>query len=52
MASEVDKTFPADTAKVSKGDFRAQMTIIYNEITELQRKTGIPWKIAVGDLTI
>jgi len=41
MASAVDTTFPADNVKVSKGDFRAQMLIIYNELTALQQRTGV-----------
>ena len=41
MASSVDTTFPADNVKVSKATFRAQMLIIYNEITALQQRTGV-----------
>lgn len=42
MTSEVDTTFPADNTKVSKAAFRAQLLIIYNEITALQKRTGVP----------
>tara|TARA_Y100000310_G_scaffold122525_1_gene121199 strand:+ start:3067 stop:3309 length:243 start_codon:yes stop_codon:yes gene_type:complete len=41
MASEVDVTFPADNVKVDKSEMRAQMLIIYNEITALQARTGV-----------
>ena len=41
MASTVDVTFPADNVKVSKATMRAQMLIIYNEITALQNRTGV-----------
>ena len=41
MASEVDKTLPTDNVKASKSDFRAQFTIIYNEITALQARTSV-----------
>ena len=41
MASQVDVTFPADNVKVSKATFRAQMVIIYNEITALQTKVSV-----------
>ena len=52
MASGVDATFPADSVKVSKATMRAQMLIIKNELTEALRKVGIPWKIAIGDLSV
>ena len=41
MTSSVDVTFPADNVKVSKATFRAQMLVIYNEITALQQRTGV-----------
>ena len=41
MASAVDVTFPVDNVKVSKATFRAQMLVIYNEITALQSKTSV-----------
>jgi hypothetical protein len=52
MTSAVDSTFPADNVKVSKATFRAQMLVIKNEITEMQRKTRLAWKIARGDVSI
>lgn len=52
MASEVDSAFPADNIQVSKADFREQMLIIKNEITDLQTKTGLPAKIAFGDQSV
>ena len=42
MASAVDSTFPADNVKVSKADLRAQLLIIKNELTALQRRTSVP----------
>ena len=41
MTSAVDVTFPADTVKTDKAVMRAQMLIIYNEITALQKRTGV-----------
>ena len=41
MASAVDTPFPADNVKVSKATMRAQMLIIYDEITALQKRTGV-----------
>jgi hypothetical protein len=41
MASEINVNFPADAVKVSKGTWRAQQLIIYNEITALQNRTGV-----------
>jgi len=52
MASAVDTSFPPEDEQVSKGDFRAQMLIISNEITALQRDTDLPNKIAFGDVAI
>jgi hypothetical protein len=42
MVSAVDTTLPADNVKTSKADFRAQWLVIYNEITALQTRTGVP----------
>ena len=42
MTSAVDSTFPADNVKVSKATMRAQFLTIYNEITALQTRTGVP----------
>jgi len=52
MASAVDATFPADAVKVSKATMRAQMLIIKDEITALQTKVRLPWRIARGDLSV
>lgn len=52
MTSEVDSTFPADNVKVSKATMRAQQLVIKNEITELQRKVRLAWKIARGDISV
>tara|TARA_R100000781_G_scaffold67890_1_gene42805 strand:- start:382 stop:627 length:246 start_codon:yes stop_codon:yes gene_type:complete len=41
MASAVDSTLPADNVKASKADFRAQFLIIKNEISALQKRTGV-----------
>ena len=41
MTSAVDVTFPADNVKTDKAVMRAQMLIIYNEITALQKRTGV-----------
>ena len=41
MASAVDTTFPADNVKVSKATMRAQLLIISNEISALQRRTNV-----------
>ena len=41
MTSTVDSTLPADNAKASKSDFRAQFLIIKNEITALQQRTSV-----------
>lgn len=52
MTSAVDSTFPADNEKVSKATARAQALVIKTEITELQRKVRLPWKIARGEMTV
>jgi hypothetical protein len=52
MASEVDSTFPADNVKVSKATMRAQMLIIKGELEVQQSKTGLPWLIARGDISV
>ena len=41
MASAVDSTLPADNVKASKADFRAQFLVIKNEISALQKSTGV-----------
>jgi hypothetical protein len=41
MASAVDSTLPADNVKASKADFRAQFLVIKNEISALQKRTGV-----------
>jgi hypothetical protein len=41
MTSSVDSTFPADNVKVSKATFRAQMLIIKDELTALQKRTSV-----------
>jgi hypothetical protein len=41
MASNVDTTLPADNVKSSKADFRAQFLVIFDEITALQKRTGV-----------
>jgi hypothetical protein len=48
MASEVDASIPADNVKVSKADVRANFRAARDEITELQRKVGLPYKTAFG----
>jgi hypothetical protein len=42
MTSAVDVTFPADNVKTDKALMRAQMLILYNEITALQKRTSVP----------
>ena len=49
MTSAVDSTFPADNVKVSKATFRAQLLIIKNEISALQKRTGVPGLNIFGD---
>lgn len=49
MASQVDNTFPVDNIKPSKGDFRAILTVIKNEITALQAKIALPGTLAFSD---
>ena len=41
MTSAVDTTFPADNVKVSKATMRAQLLIISNEISALQKRTSV-----------
>jgi len=41
MTSAVDSTLPADNVKASKADFRAQFLAIKNEISALQKRTGV-----------
>jgi hypothetical protein len=41
MTSAVDATLPADNVKASKADFRAQFLNIKNEISALQKRTGV-----------
>jgi|TARA_R110000751_G_scaffold79925_1_gene161130 hypothetical protein len=41
MASAIDATLPADNVKASKADFRAQFLTIKNEISALQKRTGV-----------
>ena len=41
MACAVDSTLPADNVKASKADFRAQFLSIKNEISALQKRTGV-----------
>ena len=41
MTSTVDSTLPADNVKASKADFRAQFLAIKNEISALQKRTGV-----------
>ena len=41
MTSAVDSTLPADNVKASKADFRAQFLVIKNEISALQKRTGV-----------
>jgi len=41
MTSAVDSTLPADNVKASKADFRAQFLSIKNEISALQKRTGV-----------
>jgi len=52
MTSAVDITFPVDNVEVSKADFRAQMLIIRDEISALQKATDIPDDIAYGQLSL
>ena len=49
MTSQVDTAFPVDNQKVSKADFRAQMLIISNEISALQKRVGVAGAIAFND---
>lgn len=52
MTSAVDVTFPADNVKVDKSDMRAQLLIISNEITALQKATDLPAEIAFGRVAL
>lgn len=48
MASDIDASVPADNVLVDKSDIRANFRTARDEITELQRKTRLPWLIAFG----
>lgn len=52
MTSQVDAAIPADNVKVEKSELRANFRTIRDEITELQRQTRKPWKIAFGELSL
>lgn len=52
MTSQVDASIPADNVKVEKSEIRANFAIIRDEISQLQRQTRKPWKIAFGDTSL
>lgn len=52
MTSTIDDTIPADNVKVEKADLRSNFTKAKSEITELQRKVRMPYKIAFGELNV
>jgi len=41
MTSAVDSTIPTDNSKAVKAEFRAQFLTIKNEISALQKRTGV-----------
>lgn len=46
--SAIDATVPADNVQASKADLRANFLAAYNEITDLIRKTRLPYQVAFG----
>lgn len=52
MTSNVDVTFPADGVKVSKAEARAQALTISQEITALQKATGVPTQAFSNTVTM
>jgi hypothetical protein len=52
MASQIDDTIPADNVKAEKSAFRQNFNKAKTEITELQRKTRLPYKLAFGDQSL
>ena len=52
MASEVDATVPEDNVKADKALLRENFRIISEEITELQSRVSMAWKIARGELSV
>jgi hypothetical protein len=48
MASQVDATVPADNVKADKALFRQNFATIKDEISALQRRTGLAWQTALG----
>lgn len=49
MTSRIDPTVIKDDQKVDKADLRNQFEIAATEITELQKVTSTPRKMAYGD---
>lgn len=50
MASEIDPTVISDNAPVDKAELRALFQTAREEITALQEKVSIPYRIAFSDL--
>jgi hypothetical protein len=50
MASQVDATVPADNVKADKALFRQNFLTIKNEMSAVQRRTGLAWQIAMNVL--
>ena len=48
MASQVDPTVPADNVKADKALFRQNFLTIKNEISAVQRRTGLAWLTALN----
>lgn len=49
MSSQIDPSVIRDDQKVAKSDVREQFQIAKDEITDLQRKTRLPWLMAMDD---
>lgn len=52
MTSQIDATKPADNVKASKADLRDNLLTAKNEITQLQRKTSLPYQTAFGAISL
>lgn len=52
MASQVDATVPADNVKVDKALLRENFATIKDEMTTQQRRTGLAWQMAIGDISL
>jgi hypothetical protein len=48
MASQVDATVPADNVKADKALFRQNFLTIKNEMSAVQRRTGVAWQHAMN----